>query len=83
MRFDELFAPRKRSVCHAKWVWCMHCGEAHRRLAWEENDLDCPTPGCDGMAFDAVPWAEVRKQNPDYPQVPEEGVCYPMYPPRR
>ncbi len=81
MGFDELFEPEPGSVALAEWVWCMHCCQGHPRLAWEAKNLNCPTPACDGMALDALPWDLIRRQNPDYPQAPEEGVRYPMYQP--
>lgn len=60
------------------WVWCLHCGEAHSLVEWEEKEWRCPTKRCDGWEWDAIPWEAVRKVRPEYPEVPAPGVIYPL-----
>lgn len=81
MRFDEMFVPQEGSE-FGEWVWCLHCERVSRRTAWEASDLNCPREGCDGGALDAWRWETIREANPQYPQTPEDGGYYPMYPDR-
>ena len=36
----------------------------------------CPYEDCNGWAENAVDWEVVRKDHPEYPEVPEHGVVY-------
>lgn len=36
----------------------------------------CPNEKCRGDAMDAYSWRYVRKEHPEYPEIPEEGVEY-------
>ena len=38
----------------------------------------CPYDGCDGSTvLDGIDWAEIRRYNPEYPEIPIKGVVYP------
>ena len=39
-------------------------------------ELICPYEGCNGWATDGIDWKVVRKEHPEYPEVPEHGVEY-------
>ena len=41
--------------------------------------VECPYDGCDGDPLDFWDWEVIRAKN-QYPEVPEEGTVYPMYP---
>ena len=36
----------------------------------------CPYDDCTGDILDAVPWEYMRKEHPEYPEIPERGVVY-------
>jgi len=36
----------------------------------------CPYEGCDGWATHGINWNVVRKEHPEYPEIPERGVEY-------
>jgi len=37
----------------------------------------CPYPDCNGdVEWDGVPWAEIRKSHPEYPEIPERDCEY-------
>ena len=41
----------------------------------------CPYPGCNGNTFaDGWDWDQFRSTLPQYPEIPEFGIRYPMYP---
>ena len=65
----------------SNFLWCLHCERAYERGKFRlRNGCQmCPYPGCDGdTVFDARDWAVVRDDNPDYPEIPDEGVHYPL-----
>jgi len=40
----------------------------------------CPYSDCNGdTVLDGWKWEDVREGHPDYPEVPEHGVVYPLY----
>lgn len=73
--FDE--TPR------SPFLWCLHCERTYDRGQWR-NEAEyqmCPYADCDGDAvIDAWDWASVRDHNPQYPEMPEPGRVYPLYP---
>ncbi|MFD2256886.1 hypothetical protein ACFSSA_09375 [Luteolibacter algae] len=67
----------------SEYQWCMHCERAYRRGEHRMvGDIPmCPYPDCDGDIFmDGWDWDQFREPLPQYPEVPEHGVKYPMYP---
>ena len=73
------------------FMWCMHCERvylfgSYRTLVTKElgefGALQmCPFEDCDGDAvIDAKDWDWVRDCNPQYPETPEVGKVYPLYP---
>lgn len=65
-----------------EFFWCLHCEYVFPAAAWVENDWNCPRPGCDGDAFDAVPWSVDRW--PEGEVKPEDvtmdGKFHSLYP---
>ena len=41
---------------------------------------ECPYDGCDGDLLDFWWWDEFRNDHPNTPEVPQDGVAYPLYP---
>lgn len=39
-------------------------------------EIICPYEGCKGSALFGVPWNDVRKEHPEYPEIAEIGVKY-------
>ena len=67
---------------HGEFTWCLHCERASETEEWVNNEWECPHDGCNGSALDAFPWEAdtwPRRQHPEYPEVPQEGVYYPLY----
>lgn len=65
------------------FIWCMHCERAYKRGEHRMvGDIPkCPYPGCGGDVFsDGWDWDMFREPLPQYPEIPEFGVKYPMYP---
>ena len=59
------------------FIWCLHCERVYK-FALKK----CPY--CGGNSFmDGWDWKIVRKNNPQYSEIPKAGVCYPMYPHER
>ena len=61
------------------WVWCLHCERCYQVGEFRQvDDLQyCPYPECDGTTvMDAWRWSDLRKKQPDYPEVPERGTVY-------
>ena len=61
---------------HGKYTWCLHCEESYLTTAWIEKNWECPGKDCDGNVLDAWDWKEVRRFNPQYPEIPEMGKYY-------
>jgi len=77
-----------------KYVLCLVCGQAalvddYKEVEGKkviinhvEYELDpvweCPTEGCRGRFTESLDWDDVRKQHPEYPEIPERGVVYPF-----
>jgi hypothetical protein len=66
------------------WVWCLHCERCYQVGEYKiengkENNQWCPYPGCDGhVILDAWTWHRIRKEHPEYPEVPERGKEYQL-----
>lgn len=65
-------------------VWCLHCERTYQQ--GEDRRLRglsmCPYPDCDGdTVIDQWRWSRIRRENPNYPQVPERGVVYLLHGP--
>jgi len=76
----------------AEYFWCLHCEKVYPAVDWDEagemcfygKEWICPGDGCDGTTKDAHPWVLEdwpREHHPEYPEVPEIGVYYPLYGP--
>lgn len=64
------------------YLWCLHCERAYSRGEYRDvNGLQmCPYTECGGdTVLDAWNWSKIREGHPEYPEIPEEGVTYPMY----
>lgn len=88
---EEAFEKESRP----EYIWCLHCERTYlydesRVVKIEPFTVDhvkyepvfqmCPYEDCDGDAvLDAWDWNYVREHHPDYPEIPEHGVVYPMY----
>jgi hypothetical protein len=60
-------------------LWCLHCQRTYPWGAYRDIQgfQMCPYDGCDGSTvLDGIDWAEIRRYNPEYPEVPTEGVVY-------
>lgn len=59
--------------------WCLHCERTFPKA--EEDVYLCPLDGCDGGPGDIWEWSEVRMEKgvARYPEVPVDGVEYPLY----
>jgi hypothetical protein len=66
----------------AEYIWCLHCEKAYHKSKLDKRSHWCITPGCDGGGFgkDLNYWESIRELYPHYPEVPAEGVVYPLYP---
>lgn len=65
------------------YVWCLYCERTYEYGWYRAVDglQMCPYSGCDGSTvLDGLDWAEVRGENPGYPEVPRRNVVYPLYP---
>ena len=63
------------SVC----LWCLHCEKTvYNPKRLKGGWLECPH--CGAGHYDLWGWDEVRRANPQYPENPEDGKRYPMYP---
>ena len=75
---DKAFGPSK-----SEFLWCLHCERTYEAGKWRTiNGLQmCRYADCDGDAvIDAWDWQKVREYHPSYPERPEPGTVYPMYP---
>lgn len=75
-RYDFVAGPRKA------WHWCLHCERAYPLGSYRQiRDLQmCPYEDCDGdTVMDLWAWQRIRKENPQYPEVPELGKVYGLY----
>jgi len=64
------------------WVWCLHCSRCYQVGEFRKiRGLQyCPYPDCDGdTVLDAYHWQDIRKFNPNYPEIPEKSKIYLMY----
>jgi hypothetical protein len=62
------------------WEWCLTCEKPFPASDWQRADWDCPL--CGSGTQNMWPWSTVRAANPAYPEQPERGVLYPLYPVR-
>jgi hypothetical protein len=65
------------------FLWCLHCERTYERGKWRNvgNLQMCPYIDCGGDAvIDAWDWATMRRNHPSYPEQPEPGKAYPLYP---
>jgi hypothetical protein len=69
------------------YKWCFQCEHASpkkklRAFVWQGMAVKgCPNPACNGTDLDFWKWSEVRMKEgqPRYPEIPKEGVKYPLY----
>jgi hypothetical protein len=80
MNMDDLESIEDK-IERTEYIWCMHCEQAYHKSKIVVRQ-DCPVPGCDGrgFGFDLDTWDNMRELYPHYPEVPAEGVVYPLYP---
>lgn len=67
----------------SEYQWCLHCERAYRKGEHRMvGDIPmCPYQDCNGDVFmDGWDWDKFREPLPQYPEIPEFGVKYPMYP---
>jgi len=62
------------------FVWCLHCERPYRYEKWVANKKECPNCGA-SMFMDGWNWSFLV-ENVGYPEIPEEGKYYPLYPPK-
>ena len=65
------------------WLWCLHCERAYKSGEYREIDglQMCPYDECNGDTIgDGWPWKRVRGASREYPEEPERGKVYPLYP---
>jgi len=64
------------------WIWCLHCERCYQVGEFKANaDLLelCPYLDCSGdTVMDSWPWARIRDIHPEYPEIPEKDVVYPL-----
>lgn len=83
--FDDLSAEDEDEGDEAcsPYQWCLHCERAYKRGEHQmiHGLRMCPYPGCDGdTVIDGWDWDKFRVSLPQYPEIPELGVKYSMYP---
>ena len=67
------------------WIWCLRCERCYR---WGEYRLVggrelCPYDDCTGYTgLEAYLWPRLRERYPEYPELPERKVRYPIFAPR-
>jgi DNA-binding CsgD family transcriptional regulator len=78
------------------YMWCLHCERTYEHGQFRVERVKpftvdhvryapvfdmCPYEGCTGDAvLDAWEWEFVREYHPEYPEVPEAGKVYALYP---
>lgn len=88
---EQAFGERPKG----KYMWCLHCERTYEygkfrvekrkpftvdHMRYSPEFEMCPYPDCDGDAvLDAQEWEEIRKEHPDYPEIPKAGKVYPLY----
>ena len=75
---DKMFADGGST----NYLWCLHCERAYQRGKFRRGGglQMCPYPGCDGdTVMDGWDWAKLQGAHPNYPDVPVDGVRYPLY----
>ena len=78
---DKIFG----KIPEGTYMYCIHCQRAYkhgeRRIQTnlkEYMDL-CPYEDCEGDAvLDSKEWEDIRTYYPEYPEIPEKGVVYPL-----
>jgi hypothetical protein len=81
---------RFRETQEDDFMWCLNCERAYSdeppRVIFEEDDFFelCPFEDCDGsILLHSKDWEWVRSCRPEYPERPESGSVYPLYPDKR
>lgn len=67
------------------WVWCLHCQRVYKAEEFKldrSGDQTCPYPDCDGTFLDGTEWDFCKRIN-NYPEVPQRGVVYALYPKKK
>jgi|GEM_PF-1676909 len=75
-----------------RYVLCIYCGKAALIDDFREDEPkkvvinhveyempsvpECPTEGCKGDIQSTIDWDKIRKEHPEYPEVPESRVAY-------
>lgn len=65
-----------------QWLWCQECGRCYQ-VGEERTQKDgfqyCHYTDCDGtLLVDASTWETVRHFKPEYPEIPEKNINYPL-----
>jgi len=54
-------------------------GEDEKVMLREDFQM-CPYPDCSGSTvLDGWNWEDIRERHPEFPEIPEHGVVYPLY----
>jgi len=57
------------------WVYCTLC----ERAFLSDSKKRCCYHSCDGSLGDIWEWEVIRDLNPSYPELPIEGIEYPLF----
>jgi hypothetical protein len=72
-----------KGISEGAWIWCLHCERCYKAGEYRvvKGLQMCPYDDCNGdTVLDAHAWEGIRSMHLDYPEVPERGKEYPMYP---
>lgn len=80
----------------SEYKWCLHCERTYKwdefrhkkmepfivnHVKYEPEFYLCPYPDCNGNYYgDGWDWDYMREHHPEYPEIPEHDVVYPLYP---
>ena len=67
----------------AKHLWCRFCRRTFPNGTYRlfDGGRTCPYADCDAdIAREALEWNQVRREHPNYPEVPWLGIQYPLDP---
>ena len=78
MKFSEVeITEYWKEMFPSGWFWCLHCErvlnlEKHRQEHRPRNECVCGA----FMAIDGYDWSYIRKEHPDFPEIPVFGDTY-------
>jgi len=59
------------------WLWCLQCERAFKVKVLNFKAV-CGYEDCGGRRTDLWKWEAFRELHRDYPEIPVEGVTYPL-----